>query len=373
MTGEPRLAPCDPDPALPPFFKEGLLAFVHGMTRQQRPVLLDRAALRAMSEDKRDAYDEARKDWHANLGPYATPAGEAIVDELWEVVDSNRQTAEKVKPCVAVQGLAGTGKTTTLLHFAKRYHLAAVKRHGAAAPSGGQRLPVCVTTLGGNETRLGFNRNLLSFYGWPYPKKSSADDLTPLVHAAVLACGTELIVVDDIDFIRPTTADGMDVSKHMKSLSSRLPVTFVFGGIEIDTKRLLTEGRTEDTGKQSTARRWTLVDVEPFAKPVKGRSDDDWTRLLKAMERDVVLARSYQGMLYRDCRDVLWDKTGGNLASLTNLMRRACHRAVSKGTERLDPSMIAGIRGDSTAQRQYEGNGGLKAPLGTSVPGERVA
>ena len=361
---DPRLSV--PRPDLPPYLKEGFLAFTQGLTRYPRPEALDRDGLRALTPPQRNAYDEARKNWHANLGPYATSSLTDVSEELWEVVDSNRQSPDRVKPCVAVDGQPGTGKTTALHIFARELHRRRVDRDGPVTGSGAERFPVCVTTLNGAVTRLGFNEAVLNFYGWPYPKRATADHLKPLVHAAILTAGTEVIIVDDVHFLTPTSKDGRDVSNHMKHLSSVLGVTFVFGGVDIKSRNLLTEGRVGD-GRAQTGRRWSVIPVTELARPAASGTADDWTRLLRAMERDIVLARGQKAMLSGASKELLWDRTGGNLHSLAALVRRACHRAVARDVEILTSELLRGIRLDDTAQTRYQ-NDGHAAPL----PGTRL-
>jgi hypothetical protein len=347
------------------YTKEGFAAFVDGSTRHPRPEPKTVAELKGMAPDERTAYDDSRHDWHANLGPYGTSAATEIVDEIWEVCDSNRQSAEKVKPSVAVDGLPGTGKSTLLLQFAKRYHLAKTARHGSIAPGGGQRLPVCVTTLDGNVSRLGFNKAILAFYGWPHPKKGSADELKPYVRAAMTACGTEVVLVDDVHFLNPTTKDGRDVSNHLKHLSSVLNVTFVFGGVGIDLAGLLTEGQGKaNPQRQSTGRRWSMIPIEPMPR------GPEWISLLKATEQDLVLAKARPRMLSKHCEDILWRRTAGNLQSLHNILKTACHRAISRGIETLDADLIERIRTDNTAQRLFTDNGGAEPARGIWTPGQ---
>ena len=370
MTPDPQHQVSTPRPDLPPYLKEGLLAFTQRLTRHPRPEALDRAALRALTPRERLAYDESRKDWHANFGPYATSALTNVTEELWEVVDSNRQSPDRVKPCVAVDGPSGTGKTTALHVFARDFHRRRIDRDGPFTPAGAERFPVCVTTLNGAVSRLGFNEAILNFYGWPYPKRSTADHLKPLVHAAILAAGTEVVIVDDIHFLMVTSKDGRDVSNHMKHLSSVLNVTFVFGGVDIEKKGLLTEGHVGD-GRAQTGRRWNVIPIAEIPKPAAGSTNNDWTRLLKAMEKDVVLTHSHKGMLSEDCRTLLWDRTGGNLTSLSTLLTRACHRAVARDIERITPELLRGMRLDASAQGRYESDGGPKPLAGTQLPENR--
>ncbi len=376
MSSAPVLTACRPDPALPPFFKEGFLAFVAGMAEHPRPRPVDRETLRALSGDDRARYDETRKNWHGNLGPYATSAAAEVIEELWEFVDSNRQNAERVKPSIAVDGLGGTGKSTLLRGFAKKYHLQVIDSAGDMLPSGNLHLPVCLVTLDSTVTRLGLNKAILDFYGWPYPRTAAARDLTRHVHAAVLGCGTRVIVIDDVNHMVPTSKEGKDVSKHMKTLSTVLGVTFVFGGAGIKTGGLLTEGTAGDPARSPTGTRWSVVPVSSIPRPSSPPAQrDEWITLLKAFEKDIVLARAYPGMLSRDCQKVLWDKTSGNLASLSGLLGRACHRAVANGNERLDAETLAKMRTDDTAQTRYEGNSGTspRRGTGTAAPARKVA
>lgn len=106
--------------------KEGFGDFVTASTRVQ-PEQLNRQALGRLSEDARVDYDEQRRVWHANLGPFKTPQLAAIQNDLWDIVDSNAQDGDKPKGAVAIDAFPGLGKTTAVLDFAKKFHLREVR------------------------------------------------------------------------------------------------------------------------------------------------------------------------------------------------------------------------------------------------------
>jgi len=184
--------------------KEGWIALAEAEPRQP-PERLDPDALAALGEGEREVYDDARADWHANLGPLRTPALGQIHDDLWEVVDANRQDDDRVRGAAAIDAHPGLGKTTTALSFAKAFHRRERRLRGHDTPDGHEHLPVCRVGLTSNTTMKGFNQALLDFYGHrqcraksptaPRSTRSRATTWTALLPvAAVMAAATSLPV-----------------------------------------------------------------------------------------------------------------------------------------------------------------------------------
>src|SRR5260370_40240343 len=90
--------------------------------------------------------------------------------------------------------------------------------------------------------------------------------------------------------------DGIEVSNHLKWLASEFPVTFLFAGVSLRERRLMSEGMTAaDQASAQTARRWTRLTLDPFTisdepGPLQRRS------LLLAIENHLILARATPGM-----------------------------------------------------------------------------
>src|SRR5207245_366856 len=121
--------------------KEGWAAFVDAEPRPQ-PEPLTRRQIRSLGEDALEDYNDRRAQWHANLGPLKTPQLRELHADLWEIVDSNRQDAEKAKSAVAVESDPGLGKTIGVEYFGKDFHRHQVRKHGRFTAEGHERWPV---------------------------------------------------------------------------------------------------------------------------------------------------------------------------------------------------------------------------------------
>ncbi|MEH1130420.1 hypothetical protein [Micromonospora sp. CPCC 206061] len=88
--------------------------------------------------------------------------------------------------------------------------------------------------------------------------------------------------------------DGVEVFNHLKWLSNELPVTFIYAGVELAERRLFTEGLSGDSlVLAQTATRWTRLELPPFMV-TSNTGRRHWASLLKATERQLVLAAARQ-------------------------------------------------------------------------------
>lgn len=328
--------------------KEGWHAFVN-RPKLARPEPLDGAQLAALGRIDRLRYDEARKNWHANLGPLRTPQMIAAHEALDEIVDSSREGGEKVKGSAVIDALPGLGKTTIALQYAKRLHREQIELYGPTTPEGHDRLPVAIVTLTGNTTIKGLHRSLCSFYGLP-ARTGNTDDLRDRVLDTALACRTKVIVIDDIHFLNSRRQGDRDVINHLKHLASVLPVVFVFVGINIQASGFLHDNGSGSAAERGqVSRRWTPIQVPAFEIYTEhGRRT--WQQLLLGIEKQIVLANAHPGMLADNLSDYLFARSTGHFASLMAIIQRGCHRAVRTGAERLDRELLDKIAGDAGSE-----------------------
>ena len=144
--------------------------------------------------------------------------------------------------------------------------------------------------------------------------------------------------------------DGREVANHFKWLASQFPVTFLFVGVGILERQLLSEGLCPaDAALAQTARRWTALSLSPFEIATdSGRRT--WRRLLLAIERDLVLTGGHQGMLADQLADYLYARSTGHFASLMTLITRGCRHAIQTGAERLTPELLDLVHNDQAAR-----------------------
>lgn len=245
---------------------------------------------------------------------------------MWEIVDSNRQDTGHAKGAIALDAYPGLGKTTIADSFGFAYHRALLARHGTRTEQGDDRIPVCHVGLTSNTTLRTLNRMICDFYGHP-AKTGTAALFASRALDCILSCDTQLVIVDDVHFLNAHSKDGLAVVNHFKWFANELPVTFLYIGVDLQARGLMTEGLSASTSARAqTARRWTRLTVEPFdVSSRKGRTD--WRRLLLGIEKNVILARARPGMIAEDLSDYLFARSTGHTAKIPGQPRKERCRA----------------------------------------------
>jgi hypothetical protein len=329
--------------------KEGWRRFVQTPARA-RPEQLSLAQLGELGAAAREDYDETRHDWHANFGVLRTPQLAAICDELDEIVASNRQDSDRVRGAAVIDALPGLGKTTIANLFARDYERNQIRRLGPLTEDGHERLPVFRVGLTSKTTLRTLNRMICQFYAHPGAERASAAQLGSHAVDCVLSCETRLAVIDDLHFVNPGHKDGIEVSNHLKWLANELPVTFIYVGVALAERRLFAEGLLgEQAALAQTARRWTRLELPPF-EVVSDEGRRHWRSLLKATERQLVLAGAYPGMLV-ELADYLFARSSGHIGSFMTLIIRGCYKAIRSGQERLSADLLDSVRIDEASEQ----------------------
>ena len=328
--------------------KEGWRRWVDAAARV-RPEPLTRQQLRWLGVDARDDYNDARHDWHANFGTIKTPQLAAIHDELDQIVATNRQDPDRVRGAAVIDALPGLGKTTIANTFARDFDRAQRRRLGDLTDEGHERLPVFRVGLTSRTTLRTLNRMICEFYGHPGTDRANAAQLASFAVDCVLSCHTRIGIIDDLHFIDPNRRDGVEVSNHLKWLANELPVTFLYAGVGLAERRLLAEGLTGDSAVMAqTARRWTRLELPPFHLH-DGAGRRHWRSLLKATERQLVLAGARAGML-TELDGYLFARSSGHIGSFMTLITRGCYKAIRTGAEELTETLLDSIRIDEASE-----------------------
>jgi len=333
--------------------KEGWLEYVQAPPRTP-PDRLDRHALARLGPAARGDYDLARRVWHANIGPLKTPQMAAVHEDLQEIIDSNMHDGDKVKGAAAIDAFPGLGKTTTALTFARQFHRREAGEPGSLTPDGNEHLPVCRVSLAAGTTIKALNQAILGFYAHPATgrySKSTTGQLASQALDCILSCATRLVVVDDVHFLDMRRRDGIEVSNHLKWLASEFPVTFLFAGVSLRERGLMSEGMTAaEQASAQTARRWTRLTLDPFTiSDEPGRRQ--WRSLLLAVEKHLILADAHPGMLADDLAGYLFARTTGHIGSLMTLVNRGARRAVRHGGEALTAELLDTVKIDEAAEQ----------------------
>jgi AAA domain len=335
---------------LSPSFREDFLLFAETPARGQ-PEQLTRSEIKAMTEPGRADRARRLRVWHANLGPLRTPQLAELHEDMWDIVYSNAQDGDKVKGAIAIDAFPGLGKTTAVMDFAKKFHLREIAEYGRFTPDGHERLPVCRVGLTGNTGMKDFNRAMLEFYGHPGRNRGTAAQMAHRALDCVQSCRCRLLVIDDLHFLRWGRTKGIEVSNHFKYIANEFPVTLVMVGTDLAARGLFSEGGSFDDGPLAqTGRRTTTLDMEPF-KVDTDQQRREWRQLLLGIERKLVLADKFPGMLADELSDYLFARSTGHIGSLMTLINRGCQRAVRTGAERLDRELMDRVKNDVAAEK----------------------
>lgn len=191
---------------------------------------------------------------------------------------------------------------------------------------------------------------ICEFYSHPGTSRASAAQLASYALDCVLSCQTRAGIIDDLHFIDPRRKDGLDVSNHLKWLANELPVTFIYAGVGLAGRGLFAEGLTgENAVLAQTGRRWTRLELPPF-EIVSDQGRQHWAGLLKATERQLVLARARPGML-TGLAGYLFERTSGHIGSFITLITRGCVKTIRTGEEQLTAPLLDGVRIDEASEQ----------------------
>lgn len=342
-----------------PNTKDGWQA-MYERCRPDQPDALARSQYDDLDDLARMRYNEMRHIWHANLGPFVTDSMEGAISVMDQVVQANRQTGEKVRTSIALDAEAGLGKTTLAFAYGRRFHRRQLETYGPKTSRGNERIPVAYIPLTGKMTMRSLNDALCRFYALPTFGRGNAKDLGRQAAMAVRECQTKLIIVDDIHFLDLRTRDGAEVSNQLKALASEFQATFLFVGVGMQERGLFREGRSHEALEYAqTARRWTRVTLRPFdLRTQVGRQQ--WKKLLKAIERDLVLVEKEAGMLSEKLNRYLFVRSSGRFASLASLISRGCVEAIRTGEEKLTEQVMDRVVNDEASESQRSKINGLR-------------
>ncbi|MFC1408801.1 TniQ family protein [Streptacidiphilus sp. N1-12] len=330
----------------------GWLESVDGPARA-RPERLSRAQLADLEPHALLRHNDRRKVWHANIGPIRTPQLLALHEDLAEILESNRQDGNKAKPAALVNAYPGLGKSTAVCDYGRTLHREQVALRGETTPEGNRRVPVVYIALSGNTHIRGLNAAICRFYG--LPTSGDADTLAERAVDAALSTRTVAFIIDDVHFLAGPRANSARMANQLKYLSNVFPVTLIYIGVGVRERGILREGLSdEETLFAQFGRRTTPLTLPPFdIESESGR--EEWRTLLLTIERQLVLADAYPGMLADDLSDYLYARSTGHFASLMALVNRGSLRAIRKGVERLDEALMDRVRNDAAAEDARQG------------------
>jgi len=138
----------------------------------------------------------------------------------------------------------------------------------------------------------------------------------------------------------------MDAATTMKMFTDDVDATFVIAGIDLDRTELF-QG---EMGLQLDGRRRSY-DMLGYARPKTSDEQDPWLLFLDSWEHDLPLLKQEPGVL-REESSYIWDRTSGAVGSVRALLAGAARAAIRSGTEKIDRTVMDGIKIDAHAEAE---------------------
>lgn len=294
--------------------------------RPSLPDLLPENEWKALSDEARLGYDEARLAHHARLLTVATPVIQQVITEGRRLQYLNRH-ADAARCGLLLSGPARTGKTTCLAQLGKTIETMHHRRH----PSAAGHIPVIYITVPPAATPRMIAVEFARFLGLPLSSRSNVTDVLESVCGVCTDTRTTLICVDEIHNVNLATRHGAEASDTLKYFAERLPVTFAFAGIDVERAGLLSGTRGEQI-----AGRFSMTRTGPFGR------GEQWHSLVAALEDSLRLHHHSDGTL-TELASYLHSRSGGMIGSLLRLVRSAAVQAVLDGSEAINRATLDSI------------------------------
>ncbi|GAA2580358.1 MULTISPECIES: TniB family NTP-binding protein [Micrococcales] len=315
--------------------REGWSAFVSETL--DKPIPITRAELDALSPADRAMNREARKQFMIRGPVVHTAQFAAIETEILRRLMLNQYKSHG-KLGVIVSGEPNIGKTTTVAHIARRFER---RRRDVGRAGGGNSIPVIYVSVPPSCSPKLMLGEFAHFLGLPIRPHYNTGELMNTVASVIAACGTELIIVDEIHNINQKYKQMGEASDTLKQLSEKCPGTFVYAGVDVEASGLLDGTR----GRQISSR-FQIMHLQKFEN--SGKAKANWADLLVAVESSLGLIGQQEGAVLRHASQ-LHAATGGVIGDLTGMLHMLAMDAIDNGTERLDLDTLFGtVPADST-------------------------
>ncbi|WP_197672031.1 ATP-binding protein [Alloactinosynnema sp. L-07] len=295
----------------------------------------------ALPDVEQARLDQARRDYHAQLPLAHTPVIRQVMSTGRLLVQLNRNQVSARRGLI-VSGASGTGKTTALTQLGRTHELAVRRRH--PGPEGRNRLPVLYVTVPPAATPKMLAVEFARFLGLELSSRANLPEIVNAVCTTAAATRAELVLVDEIHNLNLATRSGAEVSDQLKYFAERLPATFAYAGVEVESQGLFAGVR----GRQ-IAGRFTLINSAPFDHGT-AEQRETWHGLIATLESMLRLHHHNPGSL-ATLAEYLFQRTGGMIGSLSQLIRGGAILAIEDGSEQITRGLLDLVPVDFAAER----------------------
>ncbi|KIE26469.1 hypothetical protein LK08_14950 [Streptomyces sp. MUSC 125] len=316
-----------------------------------RPVLPPHSVYLAMNEGERRRLNRARSQYHSALVLAWTPAVQHFEAEIFELLDANEYAPPGARPGLLIDGPPTVGKSTLVKMIARKFERQLREDYpGRFSPDRlGSYVPVVYISLADQVTpkqiSVAFARYLNT------PTGGTKEDIDHHILTALKACGTQLVIFDDLHFLDCSHKEGRASNDHIKYLANHAPCTIVGTGVDLEDSPLLSEGGASGRTTQ-TSGRFSRQELGTFALDTEADALA-WVAVIRSLEGALELYRHEPERLTRHQWKYLHERTGGSIAALHTLIRRSAVRAVTRGTEAVTREVMDSIVLSHAHERGY--------------------
>ncbi|WP_335989443.1 TniB family NTP-binding protein [Glycomyces sp. MUSA5-2] len=366
-----------PPTAAEPRTKEDWRSYIRAAP-PPRPQLPPPAEYDLMPAHERRLLNQARARYHSHLIIVNTPAMRRMHAEVYRKMRLNHDQPPGARRGLVIDGLPGIGKSTIVKTFAASFERSLHLEHPErfAEPLRfeyqGQMIrcdytPVIYISIPTQATPKDLSVAIAEWLHVPLRRTGGTKtQITTLVLRAMQACGTVLVILDDVHFLRLGHKEGQVMNDHLKHLANHTSATFVLVGHGLEKAGLFGEGSATTRATQTSGRfsRYDLGRLSP-----KGEAGiREWATVIADLERALVLYRHQAGSLAEKHWKYLYDRTTGSIASLSELIRAAAHHAVDTGTEAITLPVLRAITTDFRSTDAFQRRRRSSTEPGTVEP-----
>ncbi|MGO4104682.1 ATP-binding protein [Leifsonia sp. YAF41] len=325
--------------------RDGLTAFLG--RRIPRPDMLSETDYAAQSDTARTEYDRSRIVYASGgiviATPHVTDATRLLTQAFAVNVGRNSGHAGLMLNGDSTVGKTETAKTLMRTVFSQYTRMFPdYQEHG--------RLPIVYVSVPAASTGKLLMKTFADFLGLPVTGRESMGEIRSRVVQALVAAGTQLIVVDELQNLVGRSVGLGESVDVLKNLHNEVPATFVYAGFGLTNGDLLSGPK----GQQLRGR-FTILDMERLnLGDITDRKT--WTGLIAAFEKKLPLRHQETGTL-RELRDYLYLRTSGSIGSLAKLLTGATIELISNPKytqERLTEEVMDTVKLDQFAEENYK-------------------